>query len=273
MLMTKVPVYSAQGKASGEVLLPATFDEEIHEDLIKRAAIADQTQYYQPKGSDIWAGMKTSARYKGRKEDYGSAKNHGIAMLPREIQPKGRFGRVRRIPSSVKGRRAHPPHVDKVLIEKINKKEYAKALRSAVAATGSAKQVARRGHLVASTLKLPIVLDASVESIMKSKQAETILNTIGLSADLARSKVARARTGVGARKGGVKRAKSVLVVVGAKDCGLIRAARNIAGVNVVAVSQLKVLDLAPGAKAGRLTAFTKTALDALDKRNKDIIAG
>ncbi len=264
--MTKVPVYGAAGKTVGEVQLPEVFSETVRDDLIARAAISDQSEQYQPKGADPLAGLKTSARYRGRKEDFGSIKNHGISMLPREVLAKGRFGKVRRIPSSVKGRRAFPPQVDKKLTEKVNKKEYAKALRCAISATSCHKRVLARGHKVSEKLALPLVLDASAESIFKTRDAQTLFTTIGLSSDLARSRISRPRSGVGSRKGGVRRAKSLLVVVENKDCKLALSARNIAGVDVVSVSDLRVLDLAPGAKAGRLAAYTKSALEAVEKR-------
>ncbi|MFH1095760.1 MAG: 50S ribosomal protein L4 [Candidatus Micrarchaeota archaeon] len=266
ILMVKVPVYSSNGKSAGETALPEAFSEEVRADLVARAAISDQSEQYQPKGADPLAGLKTSARYRGRKEDFGSIKNHGISMLPREVLAKGKFGKVRRIPSSVKGRRAFPPQVDKKLTEKVNKKEYAKALRCALAASASHKHVLARGHKVDSKIALPIVLDASTESISKTQEAQKLFMLIGLSSDLARSKISRPRSGVGSRKGGVRRAKSLLVVVENTGCPLYRSARNIAGVDVVGVSDLKVLDLAPGAKAGRLAAYTQSALEAVQKR-------
>ena len=128
-------MYSLDGKAVKEVELPAAFSADVRMDLVSRAAISDQTKHYQPKGNDPRAGMETSARYRGRKEDFGSGKNKGTAIRPREVLPKGRLGKVKRIPSAVKGRRAHPPHVNKVIIEEMNRKEYAVALKSAIAAT------------------------------------------------------------------------------------------------------------------------------------------
>ncbi len=265
MLMTKVPVYGADGKAAGEVSLPAVFSETVRPALIARAAMADASMYFQPKGAYPFAGLQTSARYRGRKEDFGSIKNHGISRLPREVLPGGKFGKVKRIAGAVKGRRAHPPMVDKRLIEKINHKEYAKALRSAMAATASVQTVTGRGHKVPAKMMLPIVLDGSVEAFAKTAQAQTLFESIGIGDDMARAKITRVRTGVGSRKGGAKRAKSVLIVVGTGECALTHAARNIAGCNVVSAGKLKVMDLAPGAQAGRLTAYTKQALEALGK--------
>lgn len=254
-------MYSVDGKALREVELPAQFSADVRLDLISRAAISDQTKLYQPKGNDPRAGMETSARYRGRKEDFGSGKNKGTAIRPREVLPKGRLGKVKRIPSAVKGRRAHPPHVNKIIIEKVNKKEYRVALVSAIAATAHKDVVQSRGHKV--SVNLPLVLENSFESVAKTKDAYKALSAL-IGADLARSDYGKPRSGVRARKGGKVYPKSAIIAV-SKDAPLLLAARNIPGVDVVKVSDLSVLALAPGAKAGRLAIYTEAALAEIAK--------
>jgi len=268
-MTSKVPTYDAQGAQTAETSLPSLFDEPVRKDLIARAAISDQTWYYQPKGTEPRAGMATSARYRGRKDDFGSIKNHGIAMRAHEVLAKGKWGKARIIPGSFKGRRAHPPHVLKNLIERMNKREYQKALHSALAATAKSSVVLLRGHKVPAKLALPIVFDSAAgEKISKTAAMNDILLKLGLEAELERAARTRRRTGVGSRKGGVTRPRTLLFVVGKGDEPLARAARNIAGVDVVKTEKLRVLDLAPGAKAGRLTAYTKSALAQLDAESK-----
>jgi large subunit ribosomal protein L4e len=46
--------------------------------------------------------------------------------------------------------------------------------------------------------------------------------------------------------------------------GLAQAARNLPGVDVVAAKDLCAEDLAPGGDIGRLTVFTKAALEAMN---------
>jgi len=268
-MASKVPTYDAQGAPVAETTLPGLFDEPVRKDLIARAAISDQTWYYQPKSNEPRSGMATSARYRGRKDDFGSIKNHGIAMRAHEVLAKGKWGKARIIPGSFKGRRAHPPHVLKNLIEQMNKREYQKALHSALAATAKNAIVVLRGHKVPAKLALPIVFDATAGAkISKTAMIHDILLKLGLEAELDRATHTRRRTGVGSRKGGVTRPKTLLFVVGKGDAAIARAARNIAGVDVVATEKLRVLDLAPGAKPGRLTAFTKSALAELDSQAK-----
>ena len=261
MISMKAQIYSVEGKAGRDVELPPQFSCDVRPDLIARAAISDQTKRYQPKGNDPRAGMETSARYKGRKEDFGSGKNKGTAIRPREILPKGRLGKVKRIPSAVKGRRAHPPHVNKVIFEQINKKEYRVALRSAIAATADKAAVTARGHKFA--VALPIVVDNSFEAFSKTSQAYKTLTAI-IGSDLARAQYAKIRTGVRKRKGGKVYPVSAIIAV-SKDSPILKAARNIAGVDVVKVSDLTVELLAPGAKAGRLAVYTEAALAEIAK--------
>ncbi len=257
----KAQVYSTDGKPVKEVQLPAQFSSQIMPELIARAAISDQTKHYQPKGNYPRAGMETSARYRGRKGDFGSGKNRGQAMLPHEILPKGRLGKVKRIPSAVKGRRAHPPKANKNIIEKINKKEYKAALVSAIAATADKGTVAKRGHKHSGNL--PIVIEDSFESVSKTAQACKTLMAL-IKEDLTRAKKAKKRTGVRKRKASKKRAKSAIIAV-SKDSPIIKAAKNIPGIEAVKVSDLSVEKLAPGAKPGRLAIYTVSALDEIAK--------
>ncbi|MEM4272125.1 MAG: 50S ribosomal protein L4 [Candidatus Bilamarchaeaceae archaeon] len=252
----KANVYSLDGSPAKQIELPKQFSEEVREEIIRRAVLSDESKEYQPKGAFPFAGIQTSAEYRGRKEAYGSLKNRGQAMLPREIRPKGLMGKVRRIPSSVKGRRAHPPKVEKVLVERMNKKEYRKALVSAIAATADISRIRARGHEYSGAA--PVVFEDSLEKLGKTKEVVNALWKI-VGADLEKAKKGRkARTGTRKRKSGTKTPKGALIVVAGGKINL--AARNIAGVDVVSVDKLRVKDLAPGTHAGRLTVYTEAAL-------------
>ncbi len=254
----KVKVYDLEGKAVDEVQLPSVFSEEIREDLIRRAVLSDESKEYQPKGSYRWAGLETSAHYVGRKEAFKSLKNRGQAMLPREFFGGGIPGRVRRIPSAVGGRRAHPPKPWKKIVEKINKKEYVKALKSALAATASIDIVKQRGHKV---LQSPIIVVDDLQELTKTKDVYAFLMKF-IKEDLERVKKGKKRrTGVRRRKGGVKYPKSALIVV-SKEW---KAGSNIPGIDVKLVKELKVKDLAPGGHPGRLLIITKSALEEINE--------
>ena len=257
-MIMKVSIYSMDGAAKDKVELPSAFDEEVREDLIKRAFLSEQSELLQPKGAFYRAGLQTTARYVGRKEAYHSLKNRGGAMLPRELYPKGRIGRVRVVPWAVKGRAAHPPHPEKVLVERMNEKEKKKALRSAIAATANSDMVKDVHKFDA---QVPIVIEDGIEEIKKTKDVLKVLGNIKLERDLERASNGRKRrTG---RKGGVKTPRSVLIVVSGEK-PLLKAAKNIPGVDVVKVDSVKVSQLAPGGRPGRLTIWSASALKKIE---------
>ncbi|VVC04259.1 50S ribosomal protein L4 [Candidatus Burarchaeum australiense] len=265
-MIMKANVYTLAGDERGSVELPQLFSEPIRHDLIARAVLAEESRTRQPKGAYKWAGLQTSAEYRGRKEEYGSIKNKGISRLPREKLPKGRFGKVRRVPFSVKGRRAFPPNVNEILVEKINERERQKAMRSALAATVSKSLVKERGHLVDALKSYPVVIENAFEALSKTKDVVTVLGKLGYSSDMARARRnSKPRSGVmGGRRGGTKRPKSLLIIV-AEDKGIGKGARNISGVDVALTDKLSARLLAPGTHPGRLAIFSEAAIEKLRK--------
>jgi len=256
----KADVYSVEGKKISNVELPKAFDEEVRPELIVRAVLHENSLEYQPKGAHKLAGMQTTAEYQGRKENYRSIKNHGISRLPREKLPKGKFGKVRMIPFAVGGRRAHPPNPCKVLIEKMNNKEYAKAMRCAIAATANKGLVEARGHKFNGN-NVPIIIEAKFETLAKTKDVMGVVEKLGLGKDVQRARDGTtARSGVCTRRrGGNNVPRSILFVVN-EGSAVAKAARNVAGADVCTPKSLKAKVLAPGAKPGRLTVWSEAAL-------------
>ena len=62
-----------------------------------------------------------------------------------------------------------------------------------------------------------------------------------------------------------KKKKGPLIIVSG-NCPLLKAAKNIPGLDVSSSDELNIEMLAPGSQAGRLTVITKKALESLDKR-------
>jgi large subunit ribosomal protein L4e len=245
----KATIYSIEGKALKQVDLPGVFDSPQREDLVKRAVLSEESRERQPQGNFIYAGLETSARYRGRKDDFGTVKNKGIPHQPHEVLPGGQLGKVKRIPSAVKGRRAHPPKVSKIYEERINRKEYQKALMSALAFSTNRDVVCKRCHADVGP-SIPIVMESKFEKMGKTKDVMNLLDMLKLTQFVEKSK----RNGT----------RSMLVVV--SDSGSLKSASNIPGVDVVKVSELKVKHLAPGTHPGRLTLFTEDALPEIQKR-------
>ncbi len=253
----KVHVYSLEGKPVEEIEIPAIFDEQFRPDIIRRAVMAAQTARLQSWGPDWMAGKRTSA------ETWG--KGHGVARVRRvkgTRYPAAGHGAF--APFTVGGRRAHPPRVEKVLRERINRKERRLAIRSTVAATKDKKLVSSRGHVFEKVSELPLVVTNELEGIGKASQTKEILLKLGLWQDVervARSK--RVRAGRGKMRGRrYRQAVGPLIVVG-EDKGIKLGARNLPGVEVVKVGTLNAEQLAPGGIAGRLTVWTKGAIQKL----------
>lgn len=260
----KAQLTSLNGTSGKEVALPAQFDEVVRVDVVRRAVHAEQSTRFQPKGTYLLAGIANTAEYYGRRHAWRQTINTGRSRVPREKIPKGRSGRVMRIPSAVGGRRAHPPKPWTRIVERINAKEKNMAIRCGIAATAHESDVNKRGHAYAG--KVPIIVDNSLESVHKSKDAHAALEKLGLGKDMERAREGRRmRSGRSRlRKGGYRTPKSVLVVVG-EDKGIWKAARNFPGVDVVKVNELTAEKLAPGGVPGRLTVWTEHALESLEK--------
>jgi len=263
----KTNVYSLDGKILKQASLPAFFSTPYRDDLIKRAVLSEESKEYQPKGAYRWAGLNTSAKYRGRKEMFGAIKNKGIPHLPHEVLPKGQYGKVKRVPHAVKGRRAHPPKPQKIIIEEMNKREYLLALWSALAATTDKEIVSARcgNGVVSSQLPVPFVVDNSFEKLSRTKTVLDVFDSLKLSFLVEKSREKRKSvSGVRCRSVRTKTPKGALFVVG-DDCSALKAGRNIPGVDMVKASQLKVKLLAPGTHAGRVTVYTENALAKIEE--------
>jgi len=259
----KLPVFDMEGKEARQIELPSVFSEQVRPDLINRAAMAVRSTKFQPKGSTPLAGLQTSAEYVGRRRAYRTMINIERARLPKVKLAKGRFGEVRIVPQSRGGRPAHPPKVEKILVERINKKERRKAIRSAIAATANPDLVQKRGHRVA--METPIIVEDSFEKLKKTKEVLSLFEKLKLEKELERDRVVKIRVGRGKMRGRrFKRRKGVLVVV-SKSCPAVKASENIPGVDVSVAKNLNADLLAPGGQPGRLTIFTESAVKELDK--------
>jgi large subunit ribosomal protein L4e len=150
--------------------------------------------------------------------------------------------------------------VEKVLIRRINKKEKQKAFRSALAASVSEEMVRARGHVF--TGPVPVIFEDVFEDLGRTSDVINALVAAGVYADIERSKQSRkVRAGRGKMRGRrYKQRKSLLIVTAERP---LKAARNLAGVDVVTSDQLNTEFLAPGTLPGRLTVYTESAIQKL----------
>lgn len=250
-----VKVLNLEGEAVKEIELPKVFKTPVRPDLIRRAFLAIKTARIQPQGRDPMAGKRTTARSLGV--------GLGIARVPRIKGSR----RAALAPMTVGGRRAHPPTTEKKIRERINRKEKSLALKSAIAATAYKFFVKKRGHVVEEIELFPLVVTDDLEKLEKTAEVRDLLIKLGVWADVIRAKEGiRVRAGKGKMRGRrYKKPKSVLIVVGKKG-SVLKAAKNLPGVDVALVDKLNVELLAPGGEPGRLTVWTEAAIEYLRRR-------
>ena len=255
--MTKktAKIFNLDGKPVEKIKLPPIFQTPLRPDVVKRAVLAIQSSRFQPQGRDPMAGKRTTAESRGV--------GLGTARIPRIKGPRGRGALA---PGTVGGRTAHPPVSEKKIVKKIPKKEKRLALFSAIAATASKKIVASRGHSIEDTPQIPLIVTDELEKLKKTKEVEETLIHLGVLSDIYRVRESRKiRAGKGKRRGRkIKQAVGPLIVV-AENKGIIKAARNIPGVDVVTVNNLNAEVLAPGTHPGRLTIWTSSAIERLNE--------
>ena len=255
MAKKTVKVFNLEGKSTRKIELPPVFATPLRPDVIKRAVLAIQSARFQPQGRDPMAGKRTSAESRGT----GSA----MARIPRL---KGQSGRAAFAPGTVGGRQSHPPVSEKKIIKRIPKKEKRLALLSAIAATASKEVVTARGHSIVDVPEIPLVVTNDFESLKQTREVEETLIRLGVLSDIYRVEESRkVRAGKGKSRGRrVKQAVGPLIVV-AEDKGIMKAARNIAGVDVARVKNLNAEMRAPGTHPGRLTIWTDGAIERLNE--------
>jgi len=199
-----------------------------------------------------------------------------MARTPRLLHGGGRGAQA---PNTPGGRRAHPPRPEKDWTEKINRKERALALRSAIAAVGNQGLVQTRGHRVPEKATVPLVVSDDFEVLFDritedykkenrrpayTKEAAKVLEALGLSGELDRAKGGvHVRAGRGKTRGRKYRCPSSILFVVNDTEKARKCFGNLPGVDVVAPSKLNVELLAPGGDPGRLTLFTEKALMTL----------
>lgn len=244
-----------------KVELPEVFNSVLRPDVIKRAVLAEQSWKRQPKGVSSLAGKLVSV------ENWGPGR--GAARVPRVKGSRTHSAqRTAFVPQARGGHKAHPPKVEKNITQKINKKEHALALKSAIAYTAQKEAVSARGHRFEDKMIFPIIIESKAEEIGKTKDVLRMLGNLGLSLELMRIKLGK---NIRAGKGKMRARKykvpiGPLIVVGDKDCSLIKAGKNILGTDVITVKELSAEFLAPGTYPGRLTIWTEGAIKSLGER-------
>ena len=253
--MTTTNVYAVNGGVAGTVDVPAAFATPYRPDIIKKVVLAAAANKRQPYGPAEGSGMRHSVSTWG--------KGRGTARVQRVHDGR----KATESPNNVSGRRAHPPRPERVWAQKINKKELKIARQSALAATACAECVKARGHQFDDSVSFPIVVEDAFQDIAATAQVTEVFEKIGIGYDIERAKEGRKiRAGRGTMRNRKYRTPvSVLIVIkdDERSAAIFKSAANIPGVTVEEVKTLNTSILAPGGDAGRLTVYTKSAIDAI----------
>lgn len=144
------------------------------------------------------------------------------------------------------------------------------AVASAIAASSVPALLLARGHRITSVPEVPLVVSSkAVQGLVKTSAAAALLKAVGAGPDIVKvQKSRKLRAGKGKMRGRrYRQRRGPLVVFNAETDGkeLIRAFRNIPGVDTCSVHALNLLQLAPGGHLGRFIIWTSDAFTALDE--------
>jgi large subunit ribosomal protein L4e len=150
---------------------------------------------------------------------------------------------------------------------KINTNQRRYAVVSALAASAVPALVLARGHRISNVPEIPLVVDnKAIDNIDKTKAAVALLKSLSAFPDIEKV-VASKKLRVGKGKWRNRRyvQKKGPLIIFAEKTPMIRAFRNIPGVELLSVNHLNLLQLAPGGHLGRFLIWTKDAFEKLDR--------
>jgi large subunit ribosomal protein L4e len=261
MSQQAVTIYSGvDGKAVGSTQLPAVFTAPIRLDVVHHVHRDLQKNRRQPYAAAKWAGHQSSA------ESWGTGR--AVARIPRvsgggtHRAGQGAFGNMCR-----GGRMFSPNKTYRRWHRKVNKNQRRYALVSSLAATASTALVFARGHRIDQISEVPLVVsDETIVNLHKTKAAVAALKALKAYADVEKvidSKKIRAGKGKLRNRRYVQR-RGPLIIYNEK-APLLRAFRNIPGVQLCSVNRLNLLKLAPGGHLGRFVIWTTSAFNRLNE--------
>lgn len=254
----QVTVHSLDGKASSAAVLPAVFKAPIRPDIVHQVWTGVAKNKRQAYAVASNAGEQTSA------ESWGTGR--AVARIPRvggsgtHRSGQGAFGNMCR-----GGRMFAPTKTWRKWNVKVNHNQKRYATASAIAASAVAPLVIARGHRVETIPEVPLVVSNDIESIQKTKEAIAALKTLGAHRDVVKVlKSKKTRAGKGKLRGRRNTQRRGPLVVYGEDKGLVKAFRNVPGVETSNVRALNLLQLAPGSHLGRFVIWTESAFALLD---------
>lgn len=259
MSRPQATVVSIKGeKTSTQVPVPAVFSAPIRPDIVHSVFTRVNKNKRQAYSVNVMAGKQ------GSSESWGTGR--AVARLPR-IGGGGTHasGSGARANMARGGNMFAPTKIWRRWNVRVNHNEKRYATASAIAASGVTSLVLARGHRVEQVQELPLIVSNEIESIQKTKEAVAALKAVGAGSDILKVvKSKKLRAGKGKMRGRRTTQRRGPLVVYAQDNGIVKALRNVPGVETTPVTALGLLQLAPGAHLGRFVIWTQGAFEALD---------
>merc|ERR1711939_286067 len=268
LLMASRPVVHVRkldgGAADGTLTLPYVFTAPIRTDVVQQVHKSMAKNRRQPYAVSKEAGEQTSA------ESWGTGR--AVARIPR-VSGGGthRAGQAAFGNQCRSGRMFAPTKVWRKWHQKINQGQRRFATASAIAASAVPALLLARGHRISNVSEVPLVINSKVfeaAALVKTKAAAELLKAVGAGPDIVKvQKSRKLRAGKCKLRGRRHRQRrGPLVVYNPETDGkeLVRAFRNIPGVETSSVFALNLLQLAPGGHLGRFIIWTSSAFGALD---------
>jgi large subunit ribosomal protein L4e len=254
-----VGVYSTATKADSHVALPVVLTAPIRSDIVNEVHTNLAKNKRQPYAVSKFAGHQSSA------ESWGTGR--AVSRIPRvpgggtHRAGQGAFGNMCR-----GGRMFAPTKIWRRWHRKVNVNQKRVAVASALAASALPALVMARGHKIDTVPEIPLVVDdKAVQTLDKTSKALAVLKALNALEDIERVKDSRKiRVGVGKMRNRRYVQRRGPLVIYSEKGPLIKAFRNIPGVEVCNVDSLNLLQLAPGGHLGRFIIWTKGAFQRLD---------
>jgi len=257
-----VSVYKAEGEDAakgGTATMPNVLCSPLRPDLVRYIHMNMSKNKRQAYALSPKAGYGTAA------ESWGTGR--AVARIPRvpgggtHRAGQAAFGNMCR-----GGGMFSPTKVWRRWHRRVNVTMKRHAVASALAASTLPPLVMARGHRIGEVSELPLVVSDDAEKIGKTKDAVALLTRLGCQEELDKVNASRkARGGVAKLRNRKYTMRRGPLVVYAKDDGIVRAFRNIPGVDTACVDRLNLLKLAPGGSFGRFVIWTESAFKKLNE--------
>jgi len=258
-----ISILDACGKAVDSTPLPAVFKSPIRPDIVQAVHTGLNKNKRQPYAVSEKAGHQTSA------ESWGTGR--AVARIPR-VAGGGthRAGQAAFGNQCRSGRMFAPTKVWRKWHVKVPQNQRRFATASAIAASSIPPLVLARGHRIEQIPEIPCVLSTSSLAVKKTREAVALLKSLGAYPDVIKVKKSKKlRAGKGKlRNRRHRQRRGPLIVFNPESLEspeLVKAFRNIPGVETSSVKALNLLQLAPGGHLGRFVIWTDSAFKALDE--------